>query len=100
MLLALDAGNTNITIGIFKNGVLADHRRLRTVREQTSDEWGILLMSLLRFASLDPQALHGIIISSVVPPLNSALAEMSRAIFRNRGDVRDGSHRYGSHDPL
>ena len=81
MLLALDAGNTNITIGIFKDGVLADHRRLRTVREQTSDEWGILLMSLLRFASLDPQTLHGIIISSVVPPLNSALAEMSERYF-------------------
>ena len=44
MLLALDAGNTNITVGIFKNGELADHRRLRTVREQTSDEWGILLI--------------------------------------------------------
>lgn len=81
MLLALDAGNTNITIGIFKNGELKDHRRLRTVREQTSDEWGILLMNLLRFASLDPQALHGIIISSVVPPLNSALAEMSQRYF-------------------
>jgi type III pantothenate kinase len=81
MLLALDVGNTNITIGIFKNGELKDHRRLRTVREQTSDEWGILLMSLLRFASLDPKALDGIIISSVVPPLNSALAEMSQSYF-------------------
>ena len=49
MLLALDVGNTNITIGTFKSGALKDHRRLRTVREQTSDEWGILLMSLLRF---------------------------------------------------
>jgi len=84
MLLALDAGNTNITIGIFRNGVLADHRRLRTVREQTSDEWGILLMSLLRFAGLDPKALHGIIVSSVVPPLNSALAEMSERYFDTR----------------
>jgi type III pantothenate kinase len=81
MLLALDVGNTNITIGIFRNGVLADHRRLRTVREQTSDEWGILLSSLARFAALDPQDLHGIIISSVVPPLNSALAEMSQRYF-------------------
>lgn len=81
MLLALDAGNTNITVGIFQNGELADHRRLRTVREQTSDEWGILLMSLLRFASLDPQALDGIIISSVVPPLNSSLAEMAQRYF-------------------
>lgn len=84
MLLALDAGNTNITIGIFRNGVLVDHRRLRTVREQTSDEWGILLMSLLRFASLDPKALDGIIISSVVPPLNSSLAEMSERYFETQ----------------
>jgi type III pantothenate kinase len=81
MLLALDAGNTNITIGIFKNGELMDHRRLRTVRDQTSDEWGILLMSLLRFAGLDPKALDGIIISSVVPPLNGPLAEMSQRYF-------------------
>jgi type III pantothenate kinase len=81
MLLALDVGNTNITIGIFRDGQLADHRRLRTVREQTSDEWGILLSSLLRFADLDPKALHGIVISSVVPPLNSALAEMSKRYF-------------------
>src|SRR5580704_8555176 len=81
MLLALDVGNTNITIGIFRNGVLADHRRLRTVREQTSDEWGILLSNLLRFAGLEPGELHGIVICSVVPPLNSALAEMSQRYF-------------------
>lgn len=82
MLLALDAGNTNVTIGIFDDGHLADHRRLRTVRDQTSDEWGILLMSLLRYASLDPARIDGIIVSSVVPPLNSALAEMARRYFR------------------
>jgi type III pantothenate kinase len=81
MLLALDVGNTNITVGIFKRGVLADHRRLRTVREQTSDEWGILLSSLLDLAGLDPKALDGIIVSSVVPPLNSALAEMAQRYF-------------------
>src|SRR6201986_69151 len=81
MLLALDAGNTNITIGIFRNGELMDHRRLRTVSDQTSDEWGILLMSLLRFAGLDPRALAGIIISSVVPPRNGPLAEMSLRYF-------------------
>src|SRR6185312_9388707 len=81
MLLALDAGNTNVTIGIFENGRLADHRRLRTVREQTSDAWGLLLMSLLRYSSLDPKDIDGIIISSVVPPLNSALAEMATRYF-------------------
>jgi type III pantothenate kinase len=82
MLLALDAGNTNVTIGIFRNGELADHRRLRTVREQTSDEWGILLTSLLRYSSLDPAEVDGIIVSSVVPPLNGALAEMAHRYFQ------------------
>src|SRR5580700_8409746 len=82
MLLALDAGNTNITVGIFDGGNLVDHRRLRTVREQTSDEWGILLLNLLRYASLEPAAIRGIIISSVVPPLNAALAEMACRYFR------------------
>lgn len=81
MLLALDAGNTNVTIGIFRDRELLDHRRLRTVREQTSDEWGILLMSLLRYASVDASQIEGIIVSSVVPPLNSALAEMSQRYF-------------------
>jgi pantothenate kinase type III len=37
MLLALDVGNTNITIGVFEGGVMIDHRRLRTVRDQTAD---------------------------------------------------------------
>lgn len=81
MLLALDAGNTNITVGIFRDGALVDHRRLRTVRDQTSDEWGILLMSLLRYSALDPTEVRGIIISSVVPPINSALAEMAQRYF-------------------
>jgi type III pantothenate kinase len=51
------------------------------VREQTSDEWGILLMSLLRYASLDPAEVDGIIVSSVVPPLNGALREMAQRYF-------------------
>jgi type III pantothenate kinase len=81
MLLALDVGNTNVTIGFFERGELKDHRRLRTVRDQTSDEWGILLMNLLSFAGLEPSRLEGIIISSVVPPLNNALREMSQRYF-------------------
>ncbi len=81
MLLALDVGNTNITVGIFEGQTLVDHRRLRTVREQTSDEWGILLSNLLGYAKLDPASIDGIIVSSVVPPLNPALGEMSRRYF-------------------
>ena len=46
MLLALDAGNSNITIGAFEGRDLVCQWRLRTVHEQTADEWGILLRNL------------------------------------------------------
>src|SRR3979409_20497 len=82
MLLSLDAGNTNGTVGVFRDGRLIDHRRLRTVRDQTSDEWGILLRNLFHFSSLDIARVDGIIIASVVPPLNASLAEMGERYFR------------------
>ena len=40
MLLALDAGNTNVTIGLFEGRTLTSRWRLRTIREQTADEFG------------------------------------------------------------
>lgn len=81
MLLALDAGNTNITIGAFEEGALTGRWRLRTVHEQTADEWGVLLRNLFALNSLDLSRVDGIIIASVVPPLDSTLAEMTRRYF-------------------
>ena len=81
MLLALDAGNTNITIGVFDGSKLIRHWRLRTVQDQTSDEWGILMRNLFSLAELDLDRIHGIIVASVVPPLDSTLAGMGRRYF-------------------
>jgi type III pantothenate kinase len=81
MLLALDAGNTNITIGAFEDRNLIGRWRLRTVLSQTADEWGILMRSLFSLSGLDLAGVHGIIIASVVPPLDSALAEMAEKYF-------------------
>ncbi len=81
MLLALDVGNTNVTIGVFEGERLVDHRRLRTVRDQTSDEWGILLRNLFALAGLDIARIRGIIVASVVPPVNQSLAEMAERYF-------------------
>ena len=67
MLLALDAGNTNITIGAFEEKQLIGRWRLRTISEQTADEWGILLRNLFTLSGLDLSAVDGVIISSVVP---------------------------------
>lgn len=81
MLLALDAGNTNITIGVFDGAQLLTSWRLRTVREQTADEWGIKFLSLLRMAGIDPRVIRGVAISSVVPPIDQPLAEVARRYF-------------------
>jgi type III pantothenate kinase len=81
VLLALDAGNSNITIGAFEGRQLISQWRLRTVHEQTSDEWGILLRNLFVPAGLDIEKVDGIIICSVVPPIDSTLAAMTRRYF-------------------
>jgi type III pantothenate kinase len=82
VLLALDAGNSNITIGAFEGRNLVAHWRLRTVHDQTADEWGILLSNLFVPAGLDIINVHGIIIASVVPPIDSTLAAMIQRYFR------------------
>ena len=82
MLLALDAGNTNITIGVFDGSRLTHRWRLRTVHEQTEDEWGILLRNLFSLDGLDLAQVNGVIIASVVPPVNPTLAAMSSRYFR------------------
>jgi len=78
MLLALDAGNTNITIGLFDGKQLANRWRLATVHNQTEDEWGILLRNLFSIAGIELVDIEAVIIASVVPPLNPTLASMSR----------------------
>ena len=67
MLLALDAGNSNITIGAFEGRELKCQWRLRTVHDQTSDEWGILLRNLFSLEGLNLAQVDGFIVSSVVP---------------------------------
>lgn len=81
MLLALDVGNTNVTIGVFEKARLIAHWRLRTVHEQTADEWGILLRNLFSLWSLDLKLVDGIIVASVVPPIETALAQMVDRYF-------------------
>src|SRR5579862_6649860 len=82
MLLALDVGNTNITIGVFDQRRLISQWRLRTVHGQTADEWGILLRNLFALSSLESPGVDAIIIASVVPPLDASLASMAQRYFR------------------
>ena len=81
MLLALDVGNTNVTIGAFDGQDLTGRWRLRTIREQTADEWGILLRNLFTLSSLDLGAVDGVVISSVVPAVDQPLTAMAERYF-------------------
>ncbi len=81
MLLTIDVGNTNTVLGVFRGEELLANWRLTTAREQTVDEYGVLTRNLFTLAQLDRDAIDGIIVSSVVPPVNSTLAEMSQRYF-------------------
>lgn len=81
LLLAIDLGNTNTVLGVFDRKRLLANWRLTTARDQTVDEYGILARDLLKLAGIKPHAIAGVIISSVVPPLNRTLAEMSQRYF-------------------
>jgi type III pantothenate kinase len=84
MLLTLDVGNTNTVLGVFRSTELVAHWRLTTARDQTIDEYGILTRDLFTLANLEPREIGGIIISSVVPPLNSTLAGMAERYFSKK----------------
>ena len=81
MLLTLDVGNTNTVLGVFRGKELVANWRLTTAREQTEDEYGILTRDLFTLAALEPREIGGVIISSVVPQLNSRLAGMAERYF-------------------
>ena len=81
MLLAIDIGNTNTSLGVFESEKLIAHWRLATVRDRTADEIGVLAREMFALASIDFQKVSAVIIASVVPPLNSAFQKMSEKYF-------------------
>ncbi|MGI6711993.1 MAG: type III pantothenate kinase [Bacillota bacterium] len=81
MLLAIDAGNTNVVLGIYQENKLIEHWRVSTDRQRTSDEYGILLKNLFDFQGHSFEDISAIAIASVVPSLMSALEKMSCSYF-------------------
>jgi type III pantothenate kinase len=103
MLLVLDVGNTNTVLGVFAqeakvqaahNGAAAVESpryerlmanwRVATIATQTVDEYGVLFRNLFAMAKLEASEIRGIIISSVVPPLDSTLREVCETYFNSR----------------
>ena len=83
MLLTLDVGNTNTVLGIYKPGSdeLVTHWRISTLRTQTADEYGVLFLNLFTMRKVDPAEVTAIIVSSVVPPLDSTLRQVCERYF-------------------
>ncbi len=82
MLLAIDAGNSNVTIGVFEGARIVTKWRLRTDRDQTADEWGILMRNLFSLEGLNLAQVDGFIVSSVVPIIDAPLKQMAQRYFK------------------
>ena len=67
MLLTIDVGNTNITLGLFKEEKLVGTFRMTTKQPHTSDEYGLTICNLLVHRKIDPAHIDAVIIASVVP---------------------------------
>ena len=83
MLLTLDVGNTNTVLGLYRLGSdeLVTHWRISTLRTQTADEYGVLFLNLFTMRKVEATEVTNIIISSVVPPLDSTLRQVCERYF-------------------
>src|SRR6186713_660650 len=92
MLLAIDVGNTNVTIGVFEGERLVHNWRLAALRERTADELGIFVTRLFEQTNVAISGVDGIAIASVVPPLTRPIEEMCERYFRQRALLVDAAN--------
>ncbi len=78
MLLTIDIGNTNLTLGLYEGETLNSHWRLSTDHKRMPDEYGLQLLGILRQAGCDPDCLEGICLASVVPHLTERVVQACR----------------------
>ncbi|WP_152395752.1 type III pantothenate kinase [Paenibacillus guangzhouensis] len=76
MILVIDVGNTNIVLGLYQGRELLHHWRLSTNRSATVDEYGIQIHNLFRMGRVETDAIDGVIISCVVPPIMGTLEHL------------------------
>ncbi|MBW6411158.1 type III pantothenate kinase [Clostridium weizhouense] len=81
MILLVDAGNTNIVFGVYKDKKYIASWRISTDGNKTSDEYSIQIMQLFNLSNLNPKDVKGIIVSSVVPNIMHSLENMLRRCF-------------------
>jgi type III pantothenate kinase len=89
MLLTIDIGNTNLTLGLYRSREILTHWRLATVHERMPDEYGLQILGLMSHAGFAPTDLTGICMASVVPPLTGKIVEACQVYMRQEPLVVD-----------
>ena len=89
MLLTIDVGNTNVTLGLYQGDQLGAHWRLATDHTRMPDEYGMQFLGLLERANCDSECLSGICLASVVPPLTGRVAQACREYLKQEPLVVD-----------
>ena len=81
MILTIDIGNSNITIGGFENDDLTFVVRVSTEINKTADEYASKMLGVIALHGIDGKTISGAIISSVVPPLNSVMKDAVKKLW-------------------
>jgi type III pantothenate kinase len=85
MLLTIDIGDTNITLGVYDGQkVLQYHWRIKTDHERMPDEYGIIILGLMRHEGLNFKQIQGVVMASVVPPLTQVFVEMVERFIKQK----------------
>ncbi len=95
MLLTIDIGNTNLTIGLYEGEKLAWHWRLATDHNRMPDEYGLQLLGLLTHAGYKPTDLIGISLASVVPNLTGRVVQACNEYLKTAPLVVDAGVKTG-----
>jgi type III pantothenate kinase len=83
VLLAIDVGNTHTVVGVYEDARLIRHWRVLSDPGRTSDEYGVLLLSLYRASELPIPRRTDIIVCSVVPPMTKVVEDLCRDYFHS-----------------
>ncbi len=84
MLLAIDVGNSNIKVGLYRDGEWTHRWQFRTIKNTTADEYSVMMHNLLDQNDVDPALVSRAIVSSVVPPVTGNLRETLLSLFNKQ----------------
>jgi type III pantothenate kinase len=95
MLLTIDIGNTNITLGLYRDAELMAAWRLATNHERMPDEYGLQMLGLIQHAGCQPEDISGAALASVVPPLTGTFLQACKNYLGQQPLVVDAGVKTG-----